>query len=252
MASSGRVAAQALDDEALRARWSTWLTRSVGDDLVSTRSACCRPSAWTRPACEREVARQGEQLAQVRRRAGERVARGWRTGRARTRGDSLLVRRSGPRARRPAALTAPPADGSRRSGGVTRKVPRRDRIAVTALRNTGLEQPTLAGGKMAVWMPQCGVLRDVTDVATDVEVLAPDDVRDFVAAHGGRLFVWVSVHRGFPYTLCLLETSLEPPRQARPLIPAHQGAGLRRLSGGPRSGSGRRRWSSPCAGGAGG
>ena len=64
---------------------------------------------------------------------------------------------------------------------------------------------------MAVRMPQCGVLRDITDVATDVEVLAPDDVREFVAAHGGRLFVWVSVHPGFPYTLCLLDASLEPP-----------------------------------------
>jgi hypothetical protein len=64
---------------------------------------------------------------------------------------------------------------------------------------------------MAVWMPQCGVLHDVTNVATDVEVLAPDDVSEFVAAHGGRLFVWVSVHHGFPYTLCLLDASLEPP-----------------------------------------
>jgi hypothetical protein len=64
---------------------------------------------------------------------------------------------------------------------------------------------------VAVWMENCGLVHDVTDVATDVEIVASDDVREFVVAHGGRLFVWVSVHRGFPCTLCLLDASLEPP-----------------------------------------
>jgi len=62
-------------------------------------------------------------------------------------------------------------------------------------------------------MGNCGWPRDVTDVATDVEIVAPSEVRDFVAARGGRLYVWISVHRGVLCTLCLLETSLEHPRK---------------------------------------
>lgn len=64
---------------------------------------------------------------------------------------------------------------------------------------------------MAVRMGNCGLARDVTDVATDVEIVAPDEVREFVAARGGRLYVWISVHRGVRCTLCLLETSLQHP-----------------------------------------
>jgi hypothetical protein len=64
---------------------------------------------------------------------------------------------------------------------------------------------------MAVWMPQCGLVHDTTELATDVEVVAAADVRDFVADHGGRVFVWISVHPGFPASLCLLETALKPP-----------------------------------------
>jgi hypothetical protein len=64
---------------------------------------------------------------------------------------------------------------------------------------------------MAVRMGSCGLARDVTDVATDVEIVAPDEVREFVAARGGRLYVWISVHRGVRCTLCLLETSLRHP-----------------------------------------
>lgn len=63
---------------------------------------------------------------------------------------------------------------------------------------------------MSIWLPSCGVLRDTTDVPTDVRMVAPDDVREFLAAHGGRVFVWISVHPGFRTSLCLLETSLEP------------------------------------------
>jgi hypothetical protein len=60
--------------------------------------------------------------------------------------------------------------------------------------------------------PQKGFgLTDVTDVATDIEVVAPAEVRDFVAARGGRLYVWISVHRGVPCTLALLETSTRHP-----------------------------------------
>ncbi len=66
---------------------------------------------------------------------------------------------------------------------------------------------------MAVWMDRCGPVHDVIDVATDIEVVAPDEVRDFVAAHGGRVFVWVSRPRGL-FMPCLLESSLEPPRRS--------------------------------------
>jgi hypothetical protein len=66
---------------------------------------------------------------------------------------------------------------------------------------------------MAVWMPQCGLVHDTTDVPTDIEIVAPGEVRDFVAAHGGRLFVWISAHPGLWVPTCLLETSLEPPRK---------------------------------------
>jgi hypothetical protein len=66
---------------------------------------------------------------------------------------------------------------------------------------------------VAVWMENCGLVHDVVDAATDVEIVAPADVRDFVAAHGGRLFVWVSAHPGMLFVPCLLETSLESPRK---------------------------------------
>jgi hypothetical protein len=62
-------------------------------------------------------------------------------------------------------------------------------------------------------MPQCCLVHDSTYVATDVEVVAPGEVRDFVAAHGGRVFVWVSAQRGLWFSTCLLEASLEPPRR---------------------------------------
>jgi hypothetical protein len=62
-------------------------------------------------------------------------------------------------------------------------------------------------------MESCGRVHDVVQVATDVEIVAPGEVGDFVAAHGGRLFVWVSAHPGMLYVPCLLETSLEPPRK---------------------------------------
>jgi hypothetical protein len=54
-------------------------------------------------------------------------------------------------------------------------------------------------------------LTEVTEVATDVEMVAPAEVRDFVAARGGRLYVWISVHRGVRCTLALLETSTQHP-----------------------------------------
>jgi hypothetical protein len=51
-----------------------------------------------------------------------------------------------------------------------------------------------------------------TDVPTDVEIVAPDDVREFVSARGGRLYVWISVHQGFRCALALLEASTTRPR----------------------------------------
>jgi hypothetical protein len=62
-------------------------------------------------------------------------------------------------------------------------------------------------------MPFCGPVHDVTEDLGEVDVLAPDDVREFVAAHGGRVFVWVRVPRGLVPTPCMLESSLEPPRK---------------------------------------
>ena len=62
-------------------------------------------------------------------------------------------------------------------------------------------------------MQNCGRVHGVVDAVTDVEIVAPDEVRDFVAAHGGRLFVWVAAHRGMLYVPCLLEASLEPPHK---------------------------------------
>ena len=65
---------------------------------------------------------------------------------------------------------------------------------------------------MADWMPSCGPVHDTTGVVTDVEIVAPDDVREFVAARGGRVFVWISVHRALFAPLCFLDTSLKPPK----------------------------------------
>jgi hypothetical protein len=70
--------------------------------------------------------------------------------------------------------------------------------------------PPCAGVTMATWTGRVG-LTEVTGVPTDVEVVVPPEVREFVAARGGRLFVWISVHRGFRCTLALLETALEAP-----------------------------------------
>ena len=42
---------------------------------------------------------------------------------------------------------------------------------------------------MALWTQKGVGVTDVTDVATDVEIVAPDEVRDFVASHDGRLYV---------------------------------------------------------------
>ena len=74
---------------------------------------------------------------------------------------------------------------------------------------------------MPVWTQKGFGLTDVTDVATDVEMVAPAEVRDFVADHGGRLFVWISLHRGIRCTLALLETSTE--------LPAASGLCFRRI-----------------------
>jgi hypothetical protein len=65
---------------------------------------------------------------------------------------------------------------------------------------------------VTVWMPYCGRVHETTDVPTDVEIVAPDEVRDFVKAHGGRVFVWVRTPRGPFITPCYLEASLEAPR----------------------------------------
>lgn len=54
-------------------------------------------------------------------------------------------------------------------------------------------------------------ITETTDVVTDVEIVAPAEVGEFVAARGGRVYVWISIHQGFRFALCLLEASLEHP-----------------------------------------
>lgn len=76
---------------------------------------------------------------------------------------------------------------------------------------------------MAVMMQYCGPVHDVTESLAGVDVVVGDGVRDFVAARGGRVFVWVRAPHGFLMTPCTLETSLEPPR--------NQDLAFRRLQG---------------------
>ena len=101
---------------------------------------------------------------------------------------------------------------------------------------------------MARWTTKGMGITDVTDVPTDVEVVAPDEVRDFVAAHGGRLYVWISVHHGVRCALCLLETVARAPRRSATCTFAGSPLPGSTCTSRPRSASGRRRWSSPCAG----
>jgi len=61
------------------------------------------------------------------------------------------------------------------------------------------------------WVQKGFGLTDVTDVPADVEIVASAEVREFIAARGGRLFVWISVHRGVCCCLVLLETATELP-----------------------------------------
>ncbi len=50
------------------------------------------------------------------------------------------------------------------------------------------------------------------EMPTDVEMVATEDVREFVTARGGRVFVWTSMHYALFAPICLLETSLDPPK----------------------------------------
>jgi hypothetical protein len=65
---------------------------------------------------------------------------------------------------------------------------------------------------MSTRLCECLGVHDVTEVATDVEITASEEARAFISGHGGRVFVWISVHPGIPCALCLLETSFEPPK----------------------------------------
>jgi len=65
---------------------------------------------------------------------------------------------------------------------------------------------------MSTRLCECMGLHGVTEVATDVEVSASDEARALIASHGGRVFVWISVHPGIPCALCLLETSYTLPK----------------------------------------
>ena len=335
---------------------STWLTRSVGDDLVSTRSACRRPSAWMRPACSaRSLAR-----ASSSRRSGGAAANGscavivsfllvagvdrcpiGAPGRrpptvpeGRARSQTRLVTSGSARdcdaagaehstvtasgrirgrrmqncgpvhdvtdvaadvevvartrcatsSRRTAGASS---SGSRAPRGLFFALPARDdarasaqaRLRRSAASGAGVRalpggDPETLAADAGVRSPSRGASRptgtawpgssdggdhgprtakgmgmtEVTDVATDVEIVAPDEVRDFVAAHGGRLYVWISVHHGVRCTLCLLETSLEHPTQGATSTSAASALLGSSCTSRPRSASGPGRWSSPCAG----
>ena len=54
----------------------------------------------------------------------------------------------------------------------------------------------------------------VTGVARPPRVQAGDDVRDFVNARGGRLYVWTTLHRCCTGGLTLLDAGVEPPANA--------------------------------------
>ena len=71
---------------------STWLTTSVGDDLVSMVRAVAAVPRVDAPRLQREVARQGEQLAQVGRCGGEGVAVGGHVGSSCGRGRAAQAR----------------------------------------------------------------------------------------------------------------------------------------------------------------
>ncbi len=64
---------------------------------------------------------------------------------------------------------------------------------------------------MSTRLCECMGLHDVTEVATDVEITASEKARAFISAHGGRVFVWISVYPSLFCPLCLLETSFAPP-----------------------------------------
>lgn len=55
----------------------------------------------------------------------------------------------------------------------------------------------------------------VTGVARPPRVQAGDDVRDFVNARGGRLYVWTTLHRCCTGGLTLLDAGVEPPAKRR-------------------------------------
>ena len=85
---------------------------------------------------------------------------------------------------------------------------------------------------MAVAMQYCGPVHDVTESLAEVEVVAPDDVREYVAAHGGRVFVWVRPPRGLFFTPCTARDDAGASAQARLRVPSPAGAGVRDLPGG--------------------
>ena len=52
---------------------------------------------------------------------------------------------------------------------------------------------------------------DLVDDVTQIDVVAGDDVRRFVAQHGGSLHAWVSQHGWGRYGVALTEAETRPP-----------------------------------------
>jgi hypothetical protein len=60
-------------------------------------------------------------------------------------------------------------------------------------------------------LPKSTGITETTDQAWMVEIAASAEVSDFVAEHGGRVYVWISRHQGFRCSTSYLETALENP-----------------------------------------
>jgi hypothetical protein len=53
----------------------------------------------------------------------------------------------------------------------------------------------------------------LTDDPSDMEVVASDEVRKWIAAHGGELYVWVSAHGWGYFRMWLVEASTKKPKE---------------------------------------
>ena len=61
---------------------------------------------------------------------------------------------------------------------------------------------------------------------SDVRISVSEELREFVRAHGGRLYVWTSTHRCCTGPLTLLEASTTPPPHANGRFRREDAGGL--------------------------